>query len=100
MRYDKLVRDKMPERIRQNGGLPVTHVADEAEYWAKLKAKLQEEAAEFVASESPEELADLFEVIDAIMAHKSFDSAAVRAIQARKAAERGGFRDRIILEES
>ncbi len=99
-RYDKLVRDKIPEIVRARGGQPKTHIAGQAEYWLKLKAKLGEEVAEFAASEAIEELADIWEVIDAIIEHKKFTTAEVAAAKAQKLAERGGFKRRIILEES
>jgi len=100
MKYDKLVRDRVPEYIRGKGETPVTHIADDEEYWAKLKEKLEEEVREFMESETAEEIADILEVLDAIYAHKGFDEAEVRQIQAKKAEERGRFKDRIILEES
>ncbi len=99
-RYNKLVRDKIPEIIRSRGVEPRTHVAGDAEYWLKLKAKLGEEVAEFVESESLEELADIGEVIDAILEYKKFTAAEVAASKAQKLAERGGFKKRVILEES
>lgn len=100
MRYDKLVRDKIPEIIGSRGGNPLTHTADETEYWDKLKAKLSEEVAEFHADENEEEMADILEVIDAIYAYKNFDTQAILAIKRKKLEERGGFSKRIILEES
>ena len=100
MKYNKLVRDKIPEYIRKKGGTPITHIADEAEYWQKLKEKLLEEIEEFKKDESPEEFADLLEVIDAIAEHKKFDRKAIEEIKGRKAKERGKFKDRIILDES
>lgn len=100
MKYNKLVRDKIPEIIKQKGGTPITHVADDLEYWQKLKEKLREEVAEFIEAESPEELADVWEVIEAVIEHKKFSQSEVVNIKNKKAKERGKFRDRIILDES
>lgn len=100
MKYNKLVRDNIPEHIRTKGGTPVTHIADEIEYWQKLKEKLEEEVRELIEAESVEELADVFEVLDAIMEHKGFDPAEVQWVKEKKAEERGKFKERIILDES
>lgn len=100
MRYDKLVRDRIPDIIRAKNQTAVMHVADEAEYWIKLKEKLREEVDEFCAAENLEELADVMEVILAIQAHKGFDPQAVEAERQAKADKRGGFVQRLILEES
>jgi predicted house-cleaning noncanonical NTP pyrophosphatase (MazG superfamily) len=80
--------------------MPKTHVADEAEYWEKLKEKLGEEVREFCDVENVEELADIFEVLDVIIEHKRFDRNEIETVKGRKAEERGRFRERIILEES
>lgn len=100
MRYDKLVRDLIPERIRSKGEKAVTHIADDAEYWGKLREKLGEEVAEFSKDSNIEELADIYEVLDAIVAHKNFDPKEIARVKAKKAGERGGFSKRIILEEA
>lgn len=100
MRYNKLVRDKIPEYIKSKGGTPVTHIADDTEYWQKLKEKFQEELDEFNKDESIEEIADILEVIDAICDFKKFDKKELEEIKNKKADDRGKFEGKIILEES
>ncbi len=100
MKYNKLVRDKIPEYIRKKGGNPVTHIASEAEYWQKLKGKLIEEIEEFKKDENIEELADILEVLDAMAEYKGFDIKEVQSAKNKKATEKGKFKDKIILDES
>ena len=100
MKYNKLVRDKIPEYIEGKGEKAVWHIAEEAEYWEKLKEKLIEEIEEFKKDEAPEEFADLLEVIDAIREYKKFDFSELERIKEEKARTRGRFEKRIILDES
>jgi predicted house-cleaning noncanonical NTP pyrophosphatase (MazG superfamily) len=100
IKYDKLVRDNIPEIIRGKGGSPITHTADEGEYWVKLKQKLLEETSEFMDAESMEELADVLEVVRAICEYKKYDLKDIETVRAQKAKERGGFKKRTILDES
>ena len=100
MQYNKLVRDKIIERIESKGEKAVFHIADDTEYWSKLKEKLQEEVSEFLEAENTEELADIAEVLNAIMLHKGFSKELLAEEQKKKADERGGFEKRIILDEA
>jgi|SRR3989344_7658050 len=100
MKYNKLVRDKIPEYIREKGGVPITHIAGDTEYWEKLKEKLLEEIEEFKKDENAEEFADILEVLDAIADYRGFDKNEVERMKKEKAEERGKFKERIILEES
>lgn len=100
MNYNKLVRDKIIERIEAKGEKAVFHIADNAEYWEKLREKLREEIDEFLADESIAELADVSEVLDAMMEYKNFSNEMLRAEQEKKALERGRFTKRIILDEA
>lgn len=100
MKYNKLVRDKIPEYIKGKGAEPITHVAGDSEYWEKLKEKLLEEANEFNKDENIEEVADILEVIEAISIYKGFDKNDIEKVKNKKAGEKGKFNDRIILDES
>ncbi|OIO63010.1 hypothetical protein AUJ69_01870 [Candidatus Woesearchaeota archaeon CG1_02_47_18] len=99
MKHSKLVRDRIPEVIREAGKTPITHIADDAEYWQKLKQKLQEEVEEFIDNEETEELADILEIMYAICGFKRVSRDELESLRKKKAGERGGFKSRIILEE-
>lgn len=100
MKYNKLVRDKIPEIIRQNGDTPVTHIADDKEYWKGLKDKLKEEVDEFLESGKEEELADILEVVYAIRDYKGIGKESLEILRKEKYMKRGGFKDKIILDET
>lgn len=94
----KLVRDKIPEIIKHAGKNPVTHIADDIEYWTSLKDKLREEVDEFTQDSTEEELVDILEVINAICDFKKIDKGKLEELRKKKADERGGFKDKIILD--
>jgi predicted house-cleaning noncanonical NTP pyrophosphatase (MazG superfamily) len=96
--YDKLVRDEIPEIIRGNGEDPTVHVADDEEYERRLREKLVEEAEEFAESGDSEELADVLAVVKAYREHAELPADRLEELLVAKAAERGGFADRIVLE--
>lgn len=99
MEHGKLVRDLVPGIIREVGEVPITHRADDAEYADKLVDKLREELDEFATSGEIEELADLLEVIRALGQANGIGWAELDEMRAQKARDRGGFEERIILDE-
>lgn len=100
MKYNKLVRDKIPEIIKQKGKTPITHIAGDEEYWQKLKEKLNEEIDEFLEKDSEEELADILEIIYAVCDFKKIDKKKLEMLRKKKAEKRGSFKQKIILDET
>jgi predicted house-cleaning noncanonical NTP pyrophosphatase (MazG superfamily) len=98
--YNKLVRDRIPEIIRQSGNQCEVAIMSEAEFSQALREKLLEEAQE-AAVATPEnlvsELADLQEVIDELLTVYGIEREDVLREQRRKRAERGGFDQRLRL---
>lgn len=97
--YNKLVRDRIPEIIQQNGLECQCITLTRTEYCQALRQKLIEEAQE--AAEANEdiitELADLYEVIDALLETYGINRELVLAEQERRRSDRGGFEQRIKL---
>ena len=100
MKYNKLVRDKIPEILKQKGLNPLIHTANEIEYYSKLKDKLKEEVNEFLINSNEEELVDILEVIDSICRFKNINKENLEKLKKKKLEERGSFNKRIILEEA
>ena len=100
MKYNKLVRDKIPEIISLKGGSSISHIATDEEYGKKLKEKLSEEIAEFLKDGNPEELADILEVVYALGDTLGVTREELEIIRAKKEDERGAFRKKIVLDES
>ncbi|GAA4237714.1 hypothetical protein GCM10022254_50660 [Actinomadura meridiana] len=94
---EKLVRDRIPEIIREDGRAPETRVAHPDEHAELLRAKLYEEAGEYVATGDPAELADLLEVIHTLAALHELTPAELEEQRSTKATIRGGFSQRIVL---
>ena len=98
-KQNKLVRDKIPEVLDSKGLKYSVHVAEDDEYWQKLKAKLIEEVNEYVEKESESELTDILEVFEAIVRFKRINLQNPNKIKLAKAKQKGGFGKRIILEK-
>ena len=96
--YNKLVRDNIPQIIKQSGKTCKTRVLNDDEYLLHLNAKLNEELAEYAQSGEVEELADIVEVALAIAAAKGVSHAKFDAMRAEKACKNGAFTQKLFLE--
>lgn len=95
--YNKLVRDNIPAIIEKNGGQPKTRLLDNEEYYKELNIKLKEETTEYLESYNIEELADIEEVIRAILDFKGTSYEEFESLRLKKQEKRGAFRNRVFL---
>lgn len=97
--YNKLVRDRIPEIIESDGKTCVTETLSDARYLEMLDSKLNEELAEYQESKSLEELADLLEVLRAVIQARGWTREDLEQVRQEKAVKRGGFEKKVLLKE-
>lgn len=102
--FNKLVRDKIPEKIQCNGEDAVTAQLDKNILSRLLKRKLVEEALEVLDAESDDnltvELADILEVFDGILGQHRIELQAVLDQKKMKHDKAGGFEKGIYLKKT
>lgn len=99
IKYNKLVRDRIPEIIEASGKTCKTAILDDTEYIRMLDAKLDEELAEYHKDQNVEELADLLEVIYAAAIARGYTVEELEQVRRQKAEERGAFKRKFFLLE-
>lgn len=96
--FNKLVRDKIPDILNQSGKSFSMKLVDSEDYYKALKDKLVEEVGEFIQSDKVEELADIEEVLRAILDYKNIVYKDFEKIRIDKKRDRGGFKLKLFLE--
>lgn len=96
--FDKLVRDRIPEVIEENGEKPEFHIVDDDEYSERLVEKLDEEVSEYKTSREIGELADILEVIHALQKDRGRTVEELQKKREQKAEQRGRFDKGIVLD--
>lgn len=96
----KLVRDRIPEIIKNAGQKPITEILSQEEYLKELDKKLNEEVAEYQADKSIEEMADVLEVLFAICEARGHSLEELLQVREDKREKHGGFKDKIYLIET
>ena len=95
---NKLVRDRIPGMIVENGEMPEFRLLDDDEFLNALDKKLIEEVTEYLESKNLEELADILQVICTISEVIGGGQRELEYIRDEKASERGRFDMRMFLE--
>ena len=98
--FNKLVRDKIPEIIESNNESCKTRILTDEEYLIELNKKIKEELNEYLESGEIEELADLEEVLRAILDVKKCSYEDFENIRQSKVNKRGAFKNKIFLEST
>ncbi len=98
--YNKLVRDRIPEIIREQGHDYSIEIMSDADFELALREKLVEEAVEVKSADIEHlvtELADLQEVITHLMSTYNISQETLEQEQQKRHLERGGFEKKIRL---
>ncbi len=97
--YDKLVRDNIPEILERRGKICSTEVLSDERYLAELDKKLSEEVSKYQSSKSLEELADLLEIMGAVVKAKGSTWDELTRIRKERRSKYGAFEKKILLRE-
>ena len=100
--YNKLVRDRIPEIIKNNGEEPIIEILNDKEYKNELEKKLYEEYLEVIESNGEsrlEELADMISVIASLAKLENKDLSDIINISTKKDEKRGSFDKKIYLKK-
>lgn len=101
-RLNKLWRDKTVNDLIERDGAIIEHYPlNDDDYRVQIGLKIKEEAAEVDEAlqannkkDLAEEIADVYEVLDCIIAFSGLDKKEIESIQAHKRERRGSFMDR------
>jgi len=101
VKYDKLIRDNIPEIIKEAGWLPTIRILKKSEFLNAIKKKISEEAGELIRAKDKKEIADeiidIQELLDALASESKLTKAELKKLQNTKRKKRGGFKKRLFL---
>jgi len=100
--YNKLVRDKIPQIIKESGKDCKVRTLDKEEYLIELRKKLIEESTELLEAtntkDAIEELADIYELLETILIEEQYDLLEIKKRRIQKNMAKGAFEERLFLE--
>lgn len=102
--YNKLVRDNIPNIIKNAGATPVCRILKRKEFIKELKNKILEEAQKLVETKKKKttinELIDIQELVDVLRREIDMPKQKFELLQMEKRKIRGGFENRMFLIET
>ena len=100
--YNKLIRDKIPEIIRNDNQIPKIQILKKKEFIKELKNKVLEEGKELIEAKTKkeilDELIDLQELIVYIIKENKISKSEITRKRKEKNKNRGSFKKRLFLE--
>ena len=98
--YNKLIRDRVVQSIEKDGRIAITRKLDDQEYTDELRKKLLEEVKELLNAHGDaivEEMADVYEVLEHLLAVYQIEEEDLLIVKAKKAQIKGKFKKRLFL---
>lgn len=100
IKYDKLVRDLIPQIIEASGKQAEIEIVDNKRAFEYLVKKLDEEVSEFKQDKNLEELADIMEVLFGLAHKMGYTEEDLLIKRQEKKFARGGFEKNIVLKST
>ncbi len=101
VKYNKLIRDRIPKIIEDDGWTPILKTLNKKEFLIALKKKVVEEANELVDAKNKKdivnEIVDIQEILDAIILQVRSSKSKIKEQQKLKSKKRGVFKKRLFL---
>ena len=96
--YNKLIRDKNVEIMEKLGHKVEYEILNDERYNEELDKKLKEEVNEYLADYSVEEMADVMEVIYAMLDYRGMKMDDVEKVRIEKRNRKGAFKNKVFLK--
>lgn len=100
-KYNKLIRDRILEIIKEAGERPYWRTLNKKEYLREVEKKILEEAKELAKIKDKEaiinEIVDIQELIDVLASELGLKKSQIQKQQKVKNKKRGGFKKKLFL---
>lgn len=97
--YNKLIRDNNVKIMEDKGCKVRYEILDNERYGEELDKKLKEEVEEYLEDYSIEEMADVMEVIYAILEYRGTSMEEVEKARIEKRYRKGAFKNKVFLKD-